>query len=221
MSKKFLILGALALSACGGGSDNTVGATFVAPTGPAAMLAQIDEANTLLTALNARDGSLESAIAPASANFDGVFLIARDANAPGDTYYGDVSLNVVLSGDGEISGSATNFYYYDTSGANGRTGQAVGGTIDVNAPEVGYDDPATNAREGFSIDLSGDLVMDGRSRNVTDSNVEAAFASHDDNIFANGSEGQIDMMVGDGTVTFGGTGKFDTFFLTCEASTDC
>lgn len=203
----------LVLTACGGGGGG--GSAFVAPTGPDLLLTRIGQAEDLLAALDARDGSFETASLPTSASYDGVMLITRSADDPGDTYYGSLNLVADFTGDGDVSGMADDFYFYNTAGANGTTGDPVGGNLLLNAPVIAYADPITGDPGQFDINVtSSTLEMGGLPRGVTGSDLQAAFGSEDDG-GPQGSNAPIDMISGIGTITFEGTGTFDSLFLTC------
>ena len=117
---------------------------------------------------------------------------------------------------GSLTGSATGFVFYDDSGSS-RVGTPVGGTLTLSSSALVFDDPNTQARDPFVIAVGGSLEIDGTSRSVFSSDIEASFAGSDltsgDTPFETAED--IDYLLGLGTTTFtDATGpSFNTLIL--------
>lgn len=183
-------LALMTLTACGGGGGG--GSGFVAPTGPAGLVALYDESQAL-SGRFAERAPAEFGVAgsPASsATFQGVMVVGKDA--PGTTYVGDVNLTVQFTSDGDISGSASGFYVYDSSGATGTVGASVPGSVTMAATDL----------TGSTFDVSANGTVDGSAMNGT---LAGQFGAVD--FLGNGIDGgdTIDAFLANGTVSYDGS----------------
>lgn len=218
VSKSYILLISCGVLAACGGSTTT--ASFVAPTGPAGLNDRINEASALVDLLQPSDpaewrrGAVDDP--GGSATFNGAMSMTQNPNAPGDTFYGDANITVNF-GANSASGTVNDFYYYDTSGSNGTTGQTASGTLNLAASSLVFDDPATSAVEGFDTTITGSLDIDQTAGNeaVSGSNFNTSFAGQDtdESGFVDNGEA-IDMLAGTGTVTIGGT-TFQSTLVAC------
>jgi hypothetical protein len=219
VTKNFIFLMSCGVLAACGGSTTT--SSFVAPTGPAGLNNRIAEADALVDLLqpaNQADWRRGALANPGgSATFDGAMSMTVDPDVPGDTFYGDANITVDFASN-SASGTVDDFYYYDTSGANGTTGQTATGSLTLAASALVFDDTATTAVEGFDTTITGalDINQTAGDEAVTGSNFNIAFAGEDgdDSGFVDGAE-YIDMLAGTGTVTIGGT-TFQSTLVACS-----
>jgi hypothetical protein len=203
----------LVLTACGGGGGGG-GVANTLPDGPPELIAYIQTqerlAEGVFNSFGSEDGSQGTA---PSADFAGVMVLDEVPNVPSRAYYGSMTATATFAAPGSLTGSATGFVLYDDSGSS-RVGTPVAGTLTLSSSALRYDDPTTQARDPFVIAVGGSLEIDGTSRTVFSSDIEAAFAGAntvDDNDFLADPDDDlapfetaesIDYLLGLGTTTF-------------------
>jgi hypothetical protein len=199
MRLRYSLLGCLVLAACGGG-----GGGVVDPTGPGPFIDLLDEATRQANKLDGLGGTTVAAAGTAS--YVGVMILAENPNGTGDTYSGtaNIDMNFSAPGGGTLDGSATGFYYFDTTGSQGTLGTQVAGTLDLDATGLVYDNAGTGPVETFDTVVSGNLDIGGVNRTASGT-MDTAFAGVGGN--------NVDMVVGSGAVNFGPGGTFQAIFL--------
>lgn len=202
MRLRYSLLGCLVLAACGGG-----GGGVVDPTGPGPFIDLLDEAQRQANKLVGLGGTTVEATG--TANYLGVMILAENPDGAGDTYSGtaDIDMNFSAPAGGTLTGTATDFYYFDTTGANNapnQEGTPVAGTLDLNATGLVYDQPGPGI-DTFETTVSGNLTVGGVLQNASGT-MDTAFAGLGGN--------DVNMVVGQGNVAFdGGGGTFQSIFL--------
>lgn len=204
MSKKYLLLFALGVSACGGGGDSGLGInTFAQLSNESTRLEEKLIGGVGAPALVGVDTPVTG-----SATYTGVMALIGEGGSSGDNFLGQVALS--MNFDSEIlDGEATNFWQVFSATSATR----VDGTLNLDASGFTYDNPSTAARETFTTTVTGSLNVDGTAGVET---VQAG--STIPTAFAGVNSTRVDMIVGsdglvDGTVTFSDGSTFDPRFL--------
>jgi hypothetical protein len=149
-------LSAVSLAACGGGADPILG--NIVPPGPPAFDAYLVEAEALAQRSDGLPGTM---VFPAEDNvtMTGLMFLAEDFDTSPDGYIGDFEATVNFA-TGNMSGSATDFYYAVEASETTFVGpaEARAGTITLQSAPILPGLNAFNLAGTLQVSTSGSAV---------------------------------------------------------------